>query len=114
LPTYRKHVGICPKRHDIDTASEEPKRPYVADMVCVVSATCRRHVVVSVVLEEKNPRHDADITSQDGNNTFFVFCVQYLHNALALSGAASANCWFLSKALALCISALKMLVLSCR
>jgi hypothetical protein len=65
LPTRRRHVGICPKRHDIDTASEEPKRPYVADMVCVVSATCRRHVVVSVVLKEKNPRHDADITSQD-------------------------------------------------
>ena len=65
LPTWRQHVGICPKRHDIDTASEEPKRPYVADMVCVVSATCRRHVVVSVVLKEKNPRHDADITSQE-------------------------------------------------
>jgi hypothetical protein len=38
LPTCRKHVGIGPKRHDIDTASEEPKWPYVADMVCVVSA----------------------------------------------------------------------------
>ena len=34
------------------------------DMVCVVSATWRRHVGVSVVLEEKNPRHDADISNQ--------------------------------------------------
>ena len=33
-------------------------------MVCVVSATCRRHVGMSVVLGGKNPRHDADITSQ--------------------------------------------------
>jgi hypothetical protein len=33
-------------------------------MVWVVSATWRRHVGMSVVLGGKNPRHDADITSQ--------------------------------------------------
>jgi hypothetical protein len=32
-------------------------------MVCVVSATWRRHVGMSVVLGGENPRHDADISS---------------------------------------------------
>jgi hypothetical protein len=34
-------------------------------MVCVVSATWRRHVGMSVVLGGKNPRHNADISSKD-------------------------------------------------
>jgi hypothetical protein len=33
-------------------------------MVCVVSATWRRHVGADIVLGGKNSRHDADITSQ--------------------------------------------------
>jgi hypothetical protein len=33
-------------------------------MVCVVSATWRRHVGMLVVLGGKHPRHNADITSQ--------------------------------------------------
>jgi hypothetical protein len=61
-----KHVGKSSCRHDTDTASDEPTRCNVADMVCVVLATQRRHVGMSVVLGGKNPRHDADITSQDG------------------------------------------------
>jgi hypothetical protein len=37
-------------------------------MVCVVSATWRRHVGMSVVLGGKNPRHDADISSKALSN----------------------------------------------
>ena len=33
-------------------------------MVCVVSATWRRHVGADIVLGGKNSRHDADISSQ--------------------------------------------------
>jgi hypothetical protein len=55
---------IYSSRHDTDTASDEPTRRNVADMVYVVSATLRRHVGMSVVLGGKNPRHDADISSQ--------------------------------------------------
>jgi hypothetical protein len=54
---------IYSSRHDTDTAYE-PTRRNVADMVYVVSATLRRHVGMSVVLGGKNPRHDADISSQ--------------------------------------------------
>ena len=60
----RQHVTIYASRHNTDTTSGEPTRCNVADMVCVVSATWHRHVGMSVVLGEKNPRHDADITSQ--------------------------------------------------
>ena len=45
-------------------ASKEPTWCNVADMVCVVSATWRRHVGADIVLGGKNCRHDADITSQ--------------------------------------------------
>ena len=63
--TRRRHITIYTSRHDTDTTSGEPTRCYVADMVCVVSATWRRHVGADIVLGGKNPRHDADITSQD-------------------------------------------------
>jgi len=56
-------VIVMPK-HDIDTASEEPTRLDVADMVCVGADMSRRHVGVSVVLGGGNPRHDIDITNQ--------------------------------------------------
>ena len=62
--TRRRHVGKSSCRHDTDTASEEPTRCNVADMVCVVSATWRRHVGADIVLGGKNSRHDADISSQ--------------------------------------------------
>jgi hypothetical protein len=61
----RRHVGKSSCRHDTDTTSGKPTRCNVTDMVCVVSATWRQHVGMSVILEGKNPRHDADITSQD-------------------------------------------------
>jgi hypothetical protein len=60
----RRHVTIYSSRHDTDTASDEPTRRNVADMVYVVSATLRRHVGMSVVFGVKNPRHDADISSK--------------------------------------------------
>jgi hypothetical protein len=60
-----KHVGKSSCQHDTDTASDEPTQSNVADMACVVSATQSRHVGMSVVLVGKNPRHDADISSQD-------------------------------------------------
>jgi hypothetical protein len=44
--------------------SGKPTWCNVADMVCVVSGTWRRHVGMSVVLGGKNPRHDADISSE--------------------------------------------------
>jgi hypothetical protein len=64
----RQHVTIYASRHNTDTTSGEPTRCNVADMVCVMSATWRRHVGVSVVLGGENPRHDANITSQDFYN----------------------------------------------
>jgi hypothetical protein len=63
-PMVDNTATIYASRHDTDTTSGEPTRCNVADMVCVVSATWRRHVGMSVVLGKKNPRHDADITSQ--------------------------------------------------
>jgi hypothetical protein len=70
-----KHVGKSSCRHTSDTASDEPTRCNVADMVCVVSVTQRRHVGMSVVLGGKNPRHDADITSQGGVGEGIFFLV---------------------------------------
>jgi hypothetical protein len=51
----RRHVTIYASRHDTDTTSGKPTRCNVAEMVCVVSATWRRHVSMSVVLGGKNP-----------------------------------------------------------
>ena len=62
---FCRHVGKSSCRHDTDTTSGEPTRCNVADMGCVVSATWRRHVGADIVLGGKNPRHDADISSQE-------------------------------------------------
>ena len=61
---FCRHVGKSSCRHDSDTTSGEPTRCNVADMGSVVSATWRRHVGADIVLGGKNPRHDADISSQ--------------------------------------------------
>ena len=60
----RRHVRQWSCRHDNVGASEEPTWLDVADMGCVVSATWRRHVGMLAVFGGKNPRHDADISSQ--------------------------------------------------
>ena len=57
-----KHVGSC--RHNIDTASEEPTRLDVANMLAPTHQHVVRHVVVFVVLGGGNPQHNANITSQ--------------------------------------------------
>ncbi len=72
-----KHVGKSSCRHDTDTASDKQTRCNVANMVCVMSATQRRHVGMSVVLGGKNPRHNADISSQDymqGSCSAYIIC----------------------------------------
>ncbi len=64
LPAPPLCADMSANRH-ADTTSVEPTRCNVADMVCVVSAKWRRHVGMSVVLGGGNPRHGADITSQE-------------------------------------------------
>ena len=71
----RRHVTIYSSRHDTDTASDEPTRRNVADMVYVVSATLRRHVGMSVVFGGKNPRHDADISSKGPHKINSFLCL---------------------------------------
>jgi hypothetical protein len=38
-PTCRKHVGICPKRHEINIVCMLQHEPYVADMIFCVTDT---------------------------------------------------------------------------
>ncbi len=71
--TRGRHITIYASQHNTDTTSGKPKWCNVANMVCVVSATWRQHVGMSFVLGGKNPRHDADITSQA--HPFHPHCV---------------------------------------
>jgi hypothetical protein len=56
---------LCADMSQFTRADMTPNDVRRANMVCVVSATWRRHVGMSVVLGGENPLHNADISSQD-------------------------------------------------